>query len=341
MANNLYLSKTYVQIALNLGFVTQEKAFENTGLTLDKLEKMDQIEFELAIRLLSNLNQYSSTPLWPTILGAHLSVTNHGPLGYATISAPTLGKAIATFVEWGQVRFACYTGEVVEQEDRMEVIIEDITGHPLFKRFFFECYIRAFEILITLIMGKPPKGYTEIYMERVADTVEIELRAAYDSTLVFGAECNKLVVPKELWYTRSVLYDKDSYELNIRKCQQLLDERNLEGRPDLAVKSAINKHFDRILNENLPPSPPPKLSLISEQLHMSERTLIRKLKSYNTAYAAILERERAELATRLLGEAKYTVFDVAELLGYRESANFCRAFKQWYGMSPTAYRRSH
>jgi hypothetical protein len=26
--------------------------------------------------------------------------------------------------------------------------------------------------------------------------------------------------------------------------------------------------------------------------------------------------------------------------GYRESANFCRAFKAWFKQSPTAYRRN-
>ncbi len=339
MFHSHYLSKAYVLIALNLDFASPEQAFENTGLTVERLNDMEQLEFELALQLIRNLNRYSHTPLWPTILGAHLSVTSHGPVGYATISAPSLGKAIATFIDWGQVRFDCYNGQIVEYEERMEVVIRDTTNSVEFQRFFFECFIRAFEVLITLIMGKPAKGLTEIHMQRSDAAIQAPMRQEYDSTVYFAAEANKLVVPKELWYTRSALYDKASYEFNLRLCQQLLNSRQLDNRPDLAVKNAISSHFDKVQSDEIAACPPPKLPDICRQLHMSERTLIRKLKSHNTSYQAILEKERAEVSVRLLQNARYRVYDIAELLGYRESANFCRAFKNWYGVSPSDYRR--
>lgn len=340
MSKSLYLSKTYVLIALNLEFAPEEKALENTGLTAEMVEELDHVELDSALQMVQNLNRYSETLIWPTILGAHLSVTSHGPLGYATISAPTLGKALSTFLEWGQLRFECYTGRVVEQDDAFEIIISDTTEELDFARFFFECFIRAFEVMTTLVFGKTAKNLTKIYMQRSSDGVKQAMKKEYDSELYFGTQDNKLVIPKDLWFTRSPLYDRDSYELNIRKCQQLLDQRSLSSRPDLAVRSIVSKYFEHSIEGANEPGSPPKLVQIAEQLHMSERTLIRKLKSYNTSYKSILEKERVILSVRLLSEARYTVFDVAELLGYKESANFCRAFKSWYGVSPSAYRRN-
>ena len=85
---------------------------------------------------------------------------------------------------------------------------------------------------------------------------------------------------------------------------------------------------------------PPSLAELCEVLHLTERTLIRTLKKLDTAYKKILEEERQKFAVQLLADAKYTVFNVADILGYRESANFCRAFKVWFKQSPTAYRRN-
>jgi len=340
MLHTQQINKAYFFLALNLNFAPTEKVLEGTEMTVETLEQVDNIDLTTVVKIIRNLKQHSHTIIWPTILGEYLGINSHGPVGYAAISAPTLGKALATFLEWGQIRFDTYTGHIVEHDESFDIIVRDTTGSPELKAVFFESFMRAFEVLNTLILGKQPKGRTELHFERPTEQRTRKLMIdAHDSKLFFEAECNKLTIPKQMWFARSPLYDQDSFEFNLRKCQYLLNERNLDNRPDLAVRSVINKHFDRCINENKQPSSPPGLSQISQLMNMSERTLNRKLKHFNTSYKQILEKERAITATRLLGEAKYAVGDVSELLGYREPANFCRAFKSWYDLSPTRYRR--
>jgi AraC-like DNA-binding protein len=334
------INKAYFLLAFNLNFAPIEQVLKGTGMTAQSLEQIDNIDLTSVIKILRNLNQFSHTLIWPTILGEYLGINSHGPVGYAAISAPTLGKALSTFLEWGQVRFDTYTGDIIELDESFELIVRDTTGAAELKAVFFESFMRAFEVLNSLILGKQPKGRTELHFERSAESdLQRLMIEEYDSKLFFEAQCNKLVIPKQMWFARSPLYDKDSYEFNLRKCQQLLNERNLDNRPDLVVKSVISKYFERGISDNMQPGSPPSLTKISQQLHMSERTLNRKLKQFNTSYKQLLEKERYMTSTRLLEEAKYTVGDVSELLGYRESANFCRAFKSWFGLSPTAYRR--
>jgi AraC-like DNA-binding protein len=79
---------------------------------------------------------------------------------------------------------------------------------------------------------------------------------------------------------------------------------------------------------------PPSLSDIAEVLHLSRRTLRRRLEALQTSYVGILEEVRKELAIRYLTTTACTTEEIAERLGYSEAANFRHAFKRWTGASP-------
>jgi AraC-like DNA-binding protein len=333
-------NKAYVLIAKSLNFAPADRLLEGTSLSESSLLKQETIDVADAIKIVHNLNSYSYTPNWPTILGKHLGIATHGPVGYATISAPSVGKALATFVKWYQIRSNTYSVTIIENDENVEITILDTTGDQGFQEFFFEALMRAFENLIELLIGHPPKGETKLYFKTLASNRKHLMEAEFASQLCFASPQNKLVVPKTLWFSPSPLYDKDSYEFNLRKCQQLLEELDIQGRIDLVIRKLIRQHFERAIMSKASESLPPSLAELCEVMHLTERTLIRRLKELGTAYKKILEEERRKFAMQLLADAKYTVFNVADILGYRESANFCRAFKVWFKQSPTAYRRN-
>lgn len=73
--------------------------------------------------------------------------------------------------------------------------------------------------------------------------------------------------------------------------------------------------------------------------HMSSRTLHRQLQQEGASFRGIREQVRRERAIRLLLEGEAQVREIARRLDMTEPA-FSRAFKQWTGMSPLAYRRA-
>lgn len=77
---------------------------------------------------------------------------------------------------------------------------------------------------------------------------------------------------------------------------------------------------------------------IAQQLNMSGRTLQRKLADSGTSFKKILETTRQQLARRYVSDDSLAISEVAYLLGFSEQANFTRAFKRWYGESPSQYR---
>ena len=77
---------------------------------------------------------------------------------------------------------------------------------------------------------------------------------------------------------------------------------------------------------------------MAEQLHMSRRTLQRKLAKADLTYQKLVDDTRRDLAMRHLEDPRHSVTDVTFLLGFSQQSAFTRAFKRWTGMSPSEYR---
>lgn len=79
---------------------------------------------------------------------------------------------------------------------------------------------------------------------------------------------------------------------------------------------------------------------VARRLHVSERTLQRRLLDEGFTFAGLLEEIRADLAKAYLREPRYSVQEVAFMVGFSEIASFTRAFRRWTGVAPSAWRQA-
>lgn len=84
----------------------------------------------------------------------------------------------------------------------------------------------------------------------------------------------------------------------------------------------------------------PPLEVIAEVLHMTPRTLQRKLSLEGTTFRELTDAVKQELAESLLANPELTIADIAYKLGYFEPTSFQRAFRQWTGSTPVEFRRN-
>lgn len=77
---------------------------------------------------------------------------------------------------------------------------------------------------------------------------------------------------------------------------------------------------------------------IAALLHMSTRTLHRQLKEEGASLQELKDEVRCERAKDLLYRSGKPVKQVAASTGFRNEKSFSRAFRQWTGMSPAAFR---
>lgn len=82
----------------------------------------------------------------------------------------------------------------------------------------------------------------------------------------------------------------------------------------------------------------PSLADIADRLHLSPRTLRRRLDLLGTSYNALTNDVRKKIAIRFLMDTALTTEQIAEQLNYSDAANFRHAFKRWTGRSPREYR---
>jgi AraC-like DNA-binding protein len=78
----------------------------------------------------------------------------------------------------------------------------------------------------------------------------------------------------------------------------------------------------------------PSAERIASRLHMSTRTLRRRLDEQGTGLSQLLDELRKALALRYLDEARLTLDEIAFELGFADARAFRRAFKRWTGRTP-------
>ena len=79
---------------------------------------------------------------------------------------------------------------------------------------------------------------------------------------------------------------------------------------------------------------------VAAALHMSRRTLSRKLEQEGTSFFAVVDAVRRDTALAYVLDRHLELTEVAFLLGFSHVESFHRAFKRWTGETPVTYRRA-
>ncbi|SFL95192.1 AraC-type DNA-binding protein [Marinobacter zhejiangensis] len=77
---------------------------------------------------------------------------------------------------------------------------------------------------------------------------------------------------------------------------------------------------------------------LADKLHLTPRTLRRRLQDQGQSYRDMLEEARCRDGCQLLANPDLEIQRISELLGYNDPANFTRAFKSWMGVTPSEWR---
>jgi AraC-like DNA-binding protein len=85
----------------------------------------------------------------------------------------------------------------------------------------------------------------------------------------------------------------------------------------------------------------PSIDAISQALHMSPRTLQRRLKESGSNFQRVLDEARHQMARYYLSNSALELNEAAYLLGFEDPNSFGRAFRMWEGMPPSDWRETH
>lgn len=270
----------------------------------------------------------SGNPGFGYEIGLHSSLTTHGFVGYGLLSYPTLRAAAEFGGKFLPLRlpnldlrvFADGTQGVIEVR---ETLMLGAVRQSMFDLFLVGLW-RMVPVLgadtrdITLWFDYPEPEYARRYRDRLPP-------------LRFATGANQLRFPVALLDLPLHTADPLTARLVTRQCEQELNQLGFNGDIVTQVR-ALLAEVDAGY---------PDLDAVARRLHLSTRTLKRRLQARGLGFQQLLDEARRRDAQRLLDDASLSIEKIAMRLGYNDPANFTRAFRRWTGSPPTAHRDAH
>jgi len=267
---------------------------------------------------------------WALSAGSGFHTSTHGPLGFAAVSAPTLGAALDVIERFGWVRSPYYRTTSEQSERAYQLIVEErvplgeVERVPLLEALFL-----SLQAMVESVRGRPVRearfdfaypapSYAERYREHFHGDVRFDQPETRAS---FPAAWLALPCP---------MADAGLFTSALAKLET--QARRIEGEDFLLAR--IEQLLDAAGDAGLP------LAEAARQLRFSRRTLNRRLAESGTSYRALLEAHLRERARTLLADANLGVAEVAWRLGYEDASNFGRACRRWFGMAPAQLRKT-
>lgn len=268
--------------------------------------------------------------------GLRLRPTAHGALGFALMSCATLGQAIQLGVAYFSMRLRDYRISLGSEGD--VAVLEITETHPIFgtvpeqdqmlHRFFYECVLVGIAHLGRFLTGQDFSAF-EIWVDWPEPIYHKQYRDRLP-TIHFNQQTNQLRGSASMLSLPLLMADPNAYQLALAQCE-VERIRFAESIEDIAARVKA----ELIL---MPSKGYPSLEEVATRLHLSGRTLKRRLQQLNLSYLMLLDQTIQQQAEKLLSGREMDIQDIANFLGYSNPANFTRAFKKWTKETPSQFR---
>lgn len=303
-----------------------------SGLTEEALSLPDaRIRIPELVVLVERARALTREPGLGFHVGLHMRIASHGYLGLAAMTAPTVRDALAVAIRFAPTRTSALSLRLDEEDDEARlVIVEHADLGPARDAFVFALLTGIWKIGnaltgLELAAHGPSSGpasadvtFTEPpYFARFAS---IGPRVRFEET----STCLRFA--RSLLERPLVTGDPAASRLTLQQCERELDA--LAPRIASRVRALVFAQGGfRSLEE------------VARTMHVSSRTLKRRLAEEGTSFRAVLDEARRAKAEELLRAPSRTLEAIASELGYADVASFSRAFRRWTGLAPGAWRK--
>ncbi len=259
--------------------------------------------------------------------GAGIPLTAHGALGTAIACSPdrkTVLDLLMRFIKF-RAAFSSFTVEPLGRTTKCTIRIETVLGDETDSALDFMLAVLMSNVMFT---GLQAMSQPKIHLKRSRPPEHEYYRKLLHASIRYNQREDCIFLNSAELKLSMPTYDPEQFEEAVRKCRlQQLD--NIQHN---TARESIEHVFDKT------PGMLWSIGQVAEHLHMSARTLQRRLKAEGVSYQHILDEWLQQLAAKYMNKEQLTVEATAILLGYNDEANFRRAFKRWHGCPPQAYR---
>jgi len=312
---------------------------EKTGVSLDQLlaevRQRGVSAFDVskggiaspdAVILLEAAVELSSDPCLMIRLGQQFGLASYGSFGFALMTCGSLRESVQLLLRYGQILFepkwtshAHEGGLLLRANINLDFIVR--------QQLITELSFSNLAAMGRSLHGKRVEGAEiQLSYSRPAHS------ACYDSMLAasvtFDCEHSQFFLPAQVLDMPVKTANRSEHVIRQQQCEEMLRGLSRVEKTTTAVRQLLIQSAGDFLD----------IAQIAESLHVSERTLRRRLEAESTSFRSTFEEIRDLLAREYLAKTELTVADIAHLLGYSETVNFRRAFVRWNSLTPRGYR---
>ncbi|KIF81301.1 AraC family transcriptional regulator [Noviherbaspirillum autotrophicum] len=311
--------------------VAASQLLKGSGLDPDQLyAPATRVASRQLLTVYGNALRLSRDPGIALKAGKRIRITHFGMYGYALLSSPTPRDAIDFAIKYRSLAATLLGLRFEETEHDAFWEFSDVLSlgaHSDLFRFVLEFQLGTQLSVHGDILGRPVTP-TEICVAYAAPRHASAYKELLGCPVRFGQDRNQLRFSRDLLEQPLAFANPATIAVVRQTCDQLLTELK-------AASGMAGKVFGILMAQ---PGRFPDIETVAHQLHMTSRTLRRKLQSQETSYQTILNNVRKQLAMDYLRKTRMSNEDIAASLGFSDAPNFRQAFKKWTGTTPSEFR---
>jgi AraC-like DNA-binding protein len=275
-------------------------------------------------------------------LSRQLPWGTYGMLVRASLTSPTLGVALKRWCRHHGLVNDDIELSVEEHDGKAHIRLRELKDLGAQREFGVLSILRnLYGVACWLIDSRITLAQVQFAFEAPEHQAVYPLM--FQGPVQFGQTLNhsKLVDQEESALPMSELIMNASYlSLPLRRDEAAL-QRMLETALTLTV---MQYRKDRLLLTQVKqtltmyPQDTHSAEALAPLLNLSPRSLHRQLKEEGTSLQVLKDEVRRERAIELLQRTRKPIKQVAESAGFQNEKSFIRAFKQWTGQTPAAFR---
>lgn len=286
-----------------------------------------RVSLERVHEMLSSGVESSRDELLGLNLGRAMTLGTGGAFDYAVRSAATVGASLTTAAKYSRLIADPFRIAFESFRDSAVLRLDSDASWPRPASDFAVAAVHKLHVAEHIAPSRLEVWFTYAAPRRMADYQRIFPGVA----LRFGAPFLGFVFPRT--FADAPLPGSDP------ALHALLTHR-VDGMMAELARSRTLASVVRKLIESELPAGSPSAERVARMVHMSRRTMARRLAQEHTTFDAELDTVRRKLAMSAVAEGKVPLSEIAYLAGFSHVESFYRAFRRWTDMTPLAYREA-
>ena len=255
------------------------------------------------------------------------SLANFDVVGYAMMSCPNLLASLECLIRYLRVVSEAATLVLQEVDDGYSIQLTLFGGDYIVPRQRCEFDLLTLLSFLRWISGRRFSPLLVEFSYPLPADPQL-YRAAFGSPVQFNAAANRLVLSAADLTLPLPTHNLALEEFHAQFAGQCLTR--LDNKKISRMTGELIAH--KLLGWE------PRREEIARLLCLGDRTLRRRLEDEGTSFQKILDATRRELAQQYFAQQRYSVGEVAYMLGFADQGTLFRACRRWFNVSPKQYQ---